>query len=106
MRLPASFDGVAPMPRHWVRVRRLDAIEDGTIVPVVVRGTHLILIRENHRIYATERACPHEGADLSTGRCLHGNLFCPRHFAWFGLEDGQVHGGWHFRRLRTYRTYV
>lgn len=97
---------VAAMPGNWVRVRSFETIDDGTIVPVVVQGTPLLLVRDGTQIYATERACPHEGADLATGRCLDGSLFCPRHLAWFGLKDGQVHGGWDFRPLRTYRTRI
>lgn len=94
------------MQGRWVRVRRLETIEDQTIVPVVVEDEHLVLVRDGNRLYATERACPHEGADLAAGRCSDGKLFCPRHLAWFDLVDGQVRGGWSFRPLRIYRIEV
>jgi 3-phenylpropionate/trans-cinnamate dioxygenase ferredoxin subunit len=106
MLLPAFSHEVASMPEHWVRVRRLDTLEDRSIVPVVVEGTHLLLVRDGPRVYATERACPHEGADLAAGRYAHGKLFCPRHLAWFDLKNGRVGGGWDFRPLRTYRTTI
>lgn len=94
------------MQGHWVRVRRLDSIEDQAIIPVVVEDKHLLLVRDGHRVHATERSCPHEGADLAAGRCANGKLFCPRHFAWFDLDDGHVGGGWDFPPIQVYRTKI
>lgn len=98
--------GIMPMQGHWVRVRRLDSVGDRTIVPIFVQGKHLVLVRDGPRVHATERSCPHEGADLAAGRCTDGKLFCPRHCAWFDLEHGQVGGGWDFRPVDIYRTRI
>lgn len=73
---------------------------DRAITPVRVGGRQLILVRDGTRIVAAERACPHEGADLSLGRCAAGRLHCPRHQASFDLRDGSVSPGWSFRALR------
>jgi nitrite reductase/ring-hydroxylating ferredoxin subunit len=70
------------------------------LLPVTVGRHHLLLVQVAGRIVATERACPHEGADLALGRCSAGRLFCPRHFASFSLLDGGVSPGWSFRGLR------
>ncbi len=75
-------------------------------MPVTVGHRSLLLVRDGERILATERACPHEGADLSLGRCGGGRLFCPRHLASFDLRDGSVSPGWSFRPLRLFDVEV
>ncbi|GJE42958.1 Rieske (2Fe-2S) protein [Methylobacterium soli] len=90
----------------WTRVAALSAFAAGSIVPVRVAGRGLLLVRDGGRVYAVERACPHEGADLAQGRCAGGRLLCPHHRASFALADGAVSPGWSFRRLRTYPVRV
>ena len=72
--------------------------------PILVGGRHLILVRDGEKLVAAERACPHEGADLSLGRCAAGRIHCPRHLASFDLRSGSVSPGWSFRALRLYRV--
>ncbi|MDQ0449192.1 Rieske (2Fe-2S) protein [Methylobacterium aerolatum] len=83
-----------------------DAFGDRALVPVTVGRRSLLLVRDGERIVATERACPHEGADLSLGRCGGGRLHCPRHLASFNLRDGSVSPGWSFRPLRLFAVEV
>ena len=87
---------------RWVEVLPLERLADQGIVSVRVEAVELLLVRDGERIIACERACPHEQADLSLGRIKDGRLFCPRHFASFDLDDGQVSAGWPSRRLRRY----
>lgn len=93
-------------PARWLRACRREALDGRTIVPVVVAGLHLVLVRSGGRLVAAERACPHEGADLALGRCADGRLFCPRHRAWFDLPAGTVSPGWNFRALRVYPARI
>lgn len=86
----------------WVRACGIDALVGRAMVPVFVAGRHILLVQDEGQLFATERACPHERADLAAGRCAEGRLFCPRHQAWFALQDGSVSPGWNFRGLRTY----
>ncbi|WP_313899106.1 Rieske (2Fe-2S) protein [Methylobacterium sp. E-041] len=80
-------------------------IRDGPApTPILVGGQHLILMRDGARLVAAERACPHEGADLSLGRCAAGRIHCPRHQASFDLTSGAVSLGWSFRALRLYHV--
>ncbi|MHC2089036.1 Rieske (2Fe-2S) protein [Methylobacterium sp. CM6244] len=88
----------------WIHACRIGALDGRAILPVFVAGRHLVLVRDGDGIFAAERACPHEGADLALGHCSGGRLFCPRHAAWFALTDGAVSPGWFFRDLRTYPT--
>ena len=70
-------------------------------------GTHdLILFNDDGHLYACERACPHEQADLCLGHVTHGRLHCPRHLASFGLDDGKISPGWQSRDLRLYPVRV
>lgn len=89
---------------RWVRACGIAALADRAIVPIRVAGWSLLLMRDGDALFATERACPHEGADLALGRCAGGKLLCPRHLAWFTLQDGAVSPGWNFRPLRTFAT--
>ena len=82
----------------------LDILDGPAPTPILVRGQHLILMRDGERLVAAERACPHEGADLSLGRCAAGRIHCPRHQASFDLRSGTVSPGWSFRALRLYRV--
>jgi len=102
----AVEDGPARMRAHWVRACSLDALDGRRIIGVTVEDRHLIIIREGERLFAAERACPHEGADLSQGRCAGGKLHCPRHLAWFDLISGAVSPGWQIRALETYMVRV
>jgi 3-phenylpropionate/trans-cinnamate dioxygenase ferredoxin component len=81
-----------------------DLLGDRDLMPIAVGGHHLLLVRDGERIVAAERACPHEGADLSLGRCVAGRLLCPRHLASFDLQDGSVSPGWSFRALRLFEV--
>jgi 3-phenylpropionate/trans-cinnamate dioxygenase ferredoxin subunit len=83
-----------------IAVCSVDALTDAQIVPVRVGDRQLLIVRDGDRIVACERACPHEQGDLALGRCAHGRLFCPRHYASFDLRDGTVSAGWTVRPLR------
>ena len=88
---------------RWVSACRLDALAARAVIGRRVAGRDLILVRDGHHLYAADRACPHEGADLAEGQCAGGRLRCPRHFAWFDLErGGALSPGWSFPGLRTY----
>lgn len=87
-------------------VCRVDALTDAQIIPVQAGNRQLLIVKDGDHIVACERACPHEQADLALGRCSGGKLYCPRHFAWFDLNNGTVSGGWVTRPLRLYPVIV
>lgn len=88
----------------WVHACGIAAFAGRNLVPVLVAGRHLLLVQDDDALFAVERACPHEGADLALGHCSAGRLHCPRHQAWFSLLDGAVSPGWSFRSLATFAT--
>jgi 3-phenylpropionate/trans-cinnamate dioxygenase ferredoxin subunit len=96
-----TSDGV-----RWVEVLPLERLADQAILCVRMETVDLLLVRDGGRIIPCERACPHEQADLSLGRMAEGRLFCPRHFASFGLADGHISAGWPSRPLRRYPARI
>lgn len=90
------------MSARWVYACGLDAFDKRQIVTAIMDGRQFILIQDQGRFFAAERACPHEGADLALGRCSHARLHCPRHQASFDLTDGSVSPGWSFPALRVF----
>jgi 3-phenylpropionate/trans-cinnamate dioxygenase ferredoxin subunit len=87
---------------NWIAICSSTRLASQTIICMRLDAVDFLLIREGDQVFACERACPHEQADLSLGRIKDGRLFCPRHFASFDLDDGEVSAGWPSRRLRRY----
>ena len=90
----------------WTPVCRLSRLISQTIVCTRVTGVDLILVWNEGRAVACERACPHEQADLSLGHLSDGRLFCPRHAASFDLDSGQISWGWPSRPLQMYPVRI
>ncbi|MGQ4273752.1 Rieske (2Fe-2S) protein [Terrihabitans sp. B22-R8] len=90
---------------NWVEACPLDALERRGLIGVCLHGEHLVVAISEGAIFAAERKCPHESADLAKGRCQGGRLMCPRHLAWFDLRTGEV-PGWDVRKLRIFPTRV
>jgi nitrite reductase/ring-hydroxylating ferredoxin subunit len=90
----------------WTLACALERLIDQGIVCIRVAGNDLILIWNDGRVAACERACPHEQADLSRGHLSAGRLVCPHHAASFDLRDGSISQGWASRCLRIYPVRV
>ncbi|MEJ0095905.1 MAG: Rieske 2Fe-2S domain-containing protein [Methylocella sp.] len=73
---------------------------------VEVEGHGVVLARTGSEVHACEGLCPHEKADLSSGRVDSGRLVCPRHLASFSLREGSVSAGWKVEALRLYPVRI
>jgi 3-phenylpropionate/trans-cinnamate dioxygenase ferredoxin component len=91
---------------NWIAICALDRLAHQAIVCVRLEAIHLLLVRDGDDVFACERACPHEQADLSLGRVTDGRIFCPRHYASFDLRDGIVSPGWSTPALRRYPVRI
>jgi 3-phenylpropionate/trans-cinnamate dioxygenase ferredoxin component len=91
---------------QWLPVCSLGRVRAEGIVVVHIGGVDLLLISDEGRVVACERACPHEQADLAGGHVAQGRLFCPRHAASFELRDGRMSPGWPSRDLRLYPARI
>ena len=97
---PTSVDS------NWAAAAPTSRLGGRSIIAVRVAGTDLILVKDGEGIYAYDRACPHEQADLCIGHVAGRRLHCPRHMASFGLEDGHISAGWQSRDLRRYPVRI
>ena len=104
--VPDGSGAALPSRAEWKQVCRLAEIADRAILPFRMDGQHLVLVRDGDELFACERACPHEQADLAKGHCSGRKLFCPRHFAWFDLVDGRMSPGWDVRPIRMHAVRV
>jgi 3-phenylpropionate/trans-cinnamate dioxygenase ferredoxin component len=91
---------------NWIAVCPLDRLAHQAIICVRLEAIHLLLVRDGDDVFACERACPHEQADLGLGRVADGRIVCPRHDASFDLRDGSVSRGWPSRALRRYPARI
>jgi 3-phenylpropionate/trans-cinnamate dioxygenase ferredoxin component len=78
---------------NWVAICSSNRLASQTIVCARLEAVDLLLIRDGTQIFACERACPHEQADLGLGLVADGRLLCPRLLASFDLHDGNISAG-------------
>jgi 3-phenylpropionate/trans-cinnamate dioxygenase ferredoxin subunit len=91
---------------RWVAVCAADRLLRQSMICATASGVALLVIRDGEHLYACERACPHEQADLGLGHVTDARLHCPRHQAWFDLNDGRISPGWTSRALRRYAVRI
>jgi 3-phenylpropionate/trans-cinnamate dioxygenase ferredoxin subunit len=91
---------------NWVAICSSDRLASQTIVCMRLGAADFLLIREGDQVFACERACPHEQADLSLGHVANGRLFCPRHLASFDLRNGNISAGWASKLLRIFPARI
>jgi nitrite reductase/ring-hydroxylating ferredoxin subunit len=75
---------------EYVRAAKASDVEEGSILAVDVKGTHIILSRIGGEVFAVSGTCTHEEADLGMGIVLEGRVICPLHLSQFDLKDGSV----------------
>jgi nitrite reductase/ring-hydroxylating ferredoxin subunit len=90
----------------FVVVAKLADLADGACLRVTLDDDALVLARRGDAVYAFQRTCPHEKADLAHGRIENGRLVCARHLASFDLIDGRPSGGWRVDALKLYPVRV
>jgi nitrite reductase/ring-hydroxylating ferredoxin subunit len=79
------------MVAQYVKVCRVDDIEEGKTKPVVVGENPVILAKDNGRVYALEGVCSHDGGEFEAGeKVCDGQIECPRHGARFAIESGEA----------------
>jgi 3-phenylpropionate/trans-cinnamate dioxygenase ferredoxin subunit len=104
--MTGSEEPATRLDNQWLPVCSLHRVSAENIVAVRIGGVDLLLISDEGRVVACERACPHEQADLAGGHVAQGRLFCPRHAASFDLRDGRISPGWPSRGLRLYPVRI
>jgi nitrite reductase/ring-hydroxylating ferredoxin subunit/uncharacterized membrane protein len=68
-------------------------LAEGTMKRVDVRGSRILLVRREQRVFAISEVCSHLGGPLSKGEFEGCAVRCPWHGSRFSLEDGRVLDG-------------
>jgi 3-phenylpropionate/trans-cinnamate dioxygenase ferredoxin subunit len=97
---------MAVKDENWIAICPSSRLASQTIICMRLDAVDFLLIRQGDQVFACERACPHEQADLSLGRVTDGRLFCPRHLASFDLHDGNISTGWASKPLRIFPVRI
>jgi 3-phenylpropionate/trans-cinnamate dioxygenase ferredoxin component len=63
---------------------------EGSMAPVDLRGTHLLVAKIGGEVSAVSGICTHEETDLGLGFILEDRVVCPLHLSQFDLRTGQV----------------
>jgi len=75
--------------RRWVFAARAADVPPGSARSVTVEGRWFALYHDPERgFFATEDACPHEGASLGEGTFHEGRVICPQHQWVFDVATG------------------
>jgi 3-phenylpropionate/trans-cinnamate dioxygenase ferredoxin subunit len=73
-----------------VRVCPAGELVDGEIKSFNIDGETFLLARRGEKIYALEDTCSHDGAELSDGDLVDGQIQCARHGGRFDLKTGEA----------------
>jgi nitrite reductase/ring-hydroxylating ferredoxin subunit len=78
------------MDNKWMRVCPEADLSEGEIRSFNIDGVTILLARQGDRIYSMEDTCSHDGAGLSDGDLVDGQIQCARHGGRFNLETGEA----------------
>lgn len=90
----------------FVKVCDLADVPTGSMHPIDVGVRRLMVVNVEGELYATDRICTHEEADLSTGFLMGSVVTCPLHLSRFDLVTGEVQNPPASVPLRTYALKV
>jgi 3-phenylpropionate/trans-cinnamate dioxygenase ferredoxin subunit len=96
---------VADLP-EYVKVCQLSDIPTDSMFPFDLGENHIMIVNVEGTLYAVDRICTHETADLSTGFLTDSEVTCPLHLSRFDVTNGSVQNPPATRPLRTYKLRV
>ena len=75
---------------EWVKVCSKDSLGNGDLMGFDYNNKELLIAKVQDVIYATDRICTHQYADLTSGFLNEEEktVTCPLHLSVFKLEDG------------------
>ena len=90
----------------YVKVCETSDLSPGSMRGVDVSGKRLMIVNVNGRLYALDRTCTHEDADLSTGFLVGSTITCPLHLSRFDAASGEVQNPPATASLKTYELKI
>jgi nitrite reductase/ring-hydroxylating ferredoxin subunit len=91
---------------EYVKVCEVGDVPEGTIHALDVKGKKLMIVNVEGALYAVDRTCTHEDADLSSGFLTGSTVTCPLHLSRFNVQTGAVENPPAVDPLPTYRLKV
>lgn len=77
LELPIVMSSPPPPPPSWFEVDSVAGLSDGSMVPVTVAGSNLVVANVEGSLLAYRDACPGCGGSLDGGALVTGALKCP-----------------------------
>lgn len=91
---------------NWVKACAKDQLGSNEMFSFDFDGKRLLLTNLGGKIYATDRTCTHEEADLSGGFLSEEGVRCPLHLSVFNLENGKPQNPPAESPLKTYNIKI
>lgn len=84
----------------------LASLTEGKILITKIESHTIAITLINGEPKAFQSLCPHEKAGLQNARIENCEILCPRHFARFNLNTGEVSAGWRVDNLKLYPARI
>jgi nitrite reductase/ring-hydroxylating ferredoxin subunit len=91
---------------EYVKVCEVADVSPGSMHCVDVGVRRIMVVNVGGQLYATDRICTHEEADLSTGFLTGSVVTCPLHLSRFDVVSGEVENPPASIPLKTYSLKV
>lgn len=93
---------------EWIKVCDKASLGNGDLMGFDYNGKEILLVKVQNEVYATDRICTHQYADLSSGFLNEEEktVTCPLHLSVFKLESGIPQNPPAQLPLKTYKTKV
>ncbi len=90
----------------WVKACKKDEVASGELFSFDHNEKKILLANLDGKLYATDRICTHEEADLSTGMLSEEGVRCPLHLSVFNLQTGEPQNPPAENALKTYNIKI
>lgn len=90
----------------WVKACEKSQLGTNEMLSFDFEEKKLLLTNLGGKIYATDRICTHEEADLSSGFLSEEGVRCPLHLSVFNLENGSPKNPPAEAPLKTYNIKI
>jgi nitrite reductase/ring-hydroxylating ferredoxin subunit len=91
---------------NWIKACTKDQLGNNEMFSFDYEDKHLLITNLGGKIFATDRTCTHQEADLSTGFLTEEGVRCPLHLSVFNLENGQPQNPPAELALKTYNIKI
>jgi 3-phenylpropionate/trans-cinnamate dioxygenase ferredoxin component len=93
---------------EWIKACRKDSLSNGDLLGFDYNNKELLITKVQDKIYATDRICTHQYADLTSGFLNEEEktVTCPLHLSVFKLEDGMPQNPPAELPLKTYDVKI